>query len=571
MYYEELEQQIDFLLTAALRKCGDIGEAEDLTQETLLAALTYLSRGRQIENLKGWLTAVMNRRFCDRMRKKYRQPYISMGEDFDLEDEENAIDRIDDTDEGEIVRREVAYLGRIYREVIVRHYMEGQGVTEIAAALDVPEGTVKHRLYVGRNKIRKGLTEMENYTKLSYQPVVLKVSNSGRCGQNGEPGSLVQGDLMAQNLLWLAYEKPVTVDELSKAIGIPGAYVEPVIEKLTGGELMKKTGNRYYTDFIISTVEDQERYLPAQRRFVEEHFERIWRRVGEGLRRVREGEVYGRCNFDQRNSLEMYFVFKCLEEGYYGAFNRIYQTNQIFPERPCGGKWIAMGRVRPQDFEEEKHRELAACMWSGERNAGYEEYGGARRIELHVYGTEGFPGPRYDGCFESVPYVARSEAGDDLLLKLFYILYAGLNPQQMGFPSEALKAIPWLVKCRLLRQENGRPVVNLPVMGAEEFKALRELCWRTAYDLIEDNRELLADFYRGKRQRIPPHLDSVPLQKQFLWSNYGMLLFTVREAIRRGELYDGDYDSAEGENPPPCPMVLVFDNSSSGNGVRLCS
>ena len=37
--YKELEEHIEFLLSVALRKCGDPYDAEDLTQDTLLAAL----------------------------------------------------------------------------------------------------------------------------------------------------------------------------------------------------------------------------------------------------------------------------------------------------------------------------------------------------------------------------------------------------------------------------------------------------------------------------------------------------------------------------------------------------
>lgn len=49
--------------------------------------------------------------------------------------------------------------------------------------------------------------------------------------------SLTEGDALAQNLLILAYEKPLTVSALSKAIGVASAYVEPVINKLVDGEL----------------------------------------------------------------------------------------------------------------------------------------------------------------------------------------------------------------------------------------------------------------------------------------------------------------------------------------------
>lgn len=38
-----------------------------------------------------------------------------------------------------------------------------------------------------------------------------------------------------------------------------------------------------------------------------------------------------------------------------------------------------------------------------------------------------------------------------------------------------------------------------------------------------------------------------------------MLFATIREAISRGKLYDGNYDDdSNGVNQPPCPMVLVI-------------
>ena len=232
------------------------------------------------------------------IRRKYRQPFISIGSGFDMVDDEDAIEKIASADEAEAVRREVAYLGRIYREVIVRHYMNGESIAEIAGALNLSEGTVKRRLYTGRNQIKKGIDEMENYTKQSYEPVSLFVGNNGSAGINGEPASLVYNDLVAQNLLWLAYEKPVTMDELSRAIGIPAAYVEPVIEKLVNGELMRKTGNKYYTDFIIFTLQDKEKYLSAQKQLVQENFGLFWKRIGEGLDRLREDAIYQRLEFD---------------------------------------------------------------------------------------------------------------------------------------------------------------------------------------------------------------------------------------------------------------------------------
>lgn len=561
-FNEELEQQIDFLMSAALQKCGNLQDAEELTQETLLSALNYMSQGNQIENMRGWLVTVLNRRFYDRMRRKYRRPFIGIGTyaGSDIYDDEALIEKISAAEEAEKVRREVAYLAKIYREVIVRHYMDGESVSDIAAALNIPEGTVKRRLFTGRSQIRKGMdNDMKNYTSQSYQPVTLHVGNSGGMGMKGEPASLVAQDLVAQNLLWLAYEKPVTIEELSRAIGIPAAYVEPAVEKLTGGELMRRTGNKYYTDFMISTIEEQERYIPAQKRFVQEHFDDLWKNIGLGIEKIRKSDLYGRFNSDQQKSLEMYFAFKNLEGGYYGVFEEIFRNVQVFPDRPNGGSWIAIGRVRFSDYDPEKHRDYEACRWSGERWGRFDDYGDARRIELHVYGTEGFPAPTYNHSFDNILLPSPGEMKDAMLLKLLYILHSGCRPGQLGFNQEILKAVPGLVQSKVLRLENGKPKVNIPIMDKKELRDFFLLCKETSHALIADNRELFRTFFNGKRQHIPTHLDSVPLQKQYLWSNHAMMLSTIREAIRHGALYDGDYDNVSGKNPVPCPMILMIE------------
>lgn len=45
----DLTEYVDFLLNAAIYKCGNIVDAEDLVQDTLLAALVILER-KSIDN-----------------------------------------------------------------------------------------------------------------------------------------------------------------------------------------------------------------------------------------------------------------------------------------------------------------------------------------------------------------------------------------------------------------------------------------------------------------------------------------------------------------------------------------
>ena len=138
-------------------------------------------------------------------------------------------------------------------------------------------------------------------------------------------------------------------------------------------------------------------------------------------------------------------------------------------------------------------------------------------------------------------------------------MHMGIDPESVGLNPEYLKAIPWLTKCKIFREEEGKPVINIPILHKDEAQALWNLCTEAKYEMVKDLKELLAEFYKGKKQEIPAHLDSVPLQKQYLYADNAMLFATIREAISRGKLYDGNYDDdSNGVNQPPCPMVLVI-------------
>ena len=75
----------------------------------------------------------------------------------------------------------------------------------------------------------------------------------------------------------LAYKKPIAVSDLSKAIGIPTAYIEPIIKRLVDGELMvQMDSGKVYSDFIIIKPQDQLNNLKPQLDFAHKHFDTIW-------------------------------------------------------------------------------------------------------------------------------------------------------------------------------------------------------------------------------------------------------------------------------------------------------
>ena len=275
----EINNYVEYLFALALHKCGDLHDAEDLTQDTLLAAYQYIRRGGEITNIKYWLTSTLSHKWNDKLRKKYKLPTIS-------------IDIIPDDVEGDVkvdgptaeeVRREVAYLAKLQREVIVRHYLQGEKVQSIADELGVPKGTVLSRLSSGREQMRKGFEEMENYDKQSYKPERLDVSCHGCQGFHDEPWSLVANDLMKQNILIAAYDNPITIVEISKTLGIPTAYVETAVNDLLKSELMVKSGNKVFTDFMITTPEQLLRGLDIEIELVKRNYDALLNFINEYL------------------------------------------------------------------------------------------------------------------------------------------------------------------------------------------------------------------------------------------------------------------------------------------------
>lgn len=547
---EKIENQMEFLLSAALHRCGNLADAEDLTQETILSALLIQAKGRQIDNLRGWLLTVMERKYFDMLRKRYRQPFVSIGEAFDIIDEtsspEDCLTADAVAEEAARVRREVAFLAQMYREVIVRRYMDGQSIVEIAGALGIPQGTVKSRLSFGRNRMKKGMDDMEHYDVRSYKPVRLLVSNSGGTGMAGEPAALVSDDLIAQNLLYLAYEKPLTVTELARAIGVSAAYVEPILKRLVDGELMAGIGDKFYTDFIIYTREDEERYLPEQKEFIARWFDEIWKPYERVFGELRETEMYRRMSSVKRDALELFCFFNIFDYSSYRTFAEAFEAEQIFPDRPNGGRWIAFGHV--DTGEVPAAAEAHKYLYAGQNNVWLENYLDTECIRMSLFYPQGFP----------IRMFMRGENGirEEQLIKLLYLIESGADVRQSGFEERYLRSIPWLVECNVLHYEDNRPKLSIPVFSQSESKILDSITGTAQEELSDVLKAPLKEFLKGKRKLIPPHLKSVPLQKQYLYSDNAMLMIALRTAMKKGLIRDDGYDN---EVQPPWPMILVVE------------
>lgn len=536
----EAQKWIEQLLPAALSKCGSMADAEDLVQETLLTALAYEASGRSIDDMGAFLYTVLNRKFYDRLRRKYRLPTVSIAMENDLVDDEDFVQKILSEEEAAQVRREVTFLAESYRAILAEHYFRGKTVKAIAEAFHLPEGTVKSRLHFGVKQLQKGFETMETYTENSYLPQILVVRNSGICGLNEEPMSLTENDPLAQNLLILAYEKPVGITELSKALGVSAAYVEPVVNKLVDGELMKRMGDgKVYTDFIIYHAEDYVKYIKEQEAFAETYAELYCDAAKSAIEELKRTSFYSL-------RLERYLLINMAEAGLWRSLDNC-RAPQVCPDRPNGGRWIAFGTIYPQNYTipaEKQGKEEYSL--SGQRCTHLDRYLDAENLKLYNYETALYPYPKASGYgFNTFQEVESS------MLKLFYLIKKGISPETVDCDPRILKGIPLLEERGFLTTKNGMPELLVPCLTHAEERRFWEIVGKATDVFAAQIGKPLWEYVQTHKKPIPAHLKSVPDQKRTMPYEPDTMMF-VFEAIKRG-IHPRDLGY-------PCPETfVVFD------------
>ena len=130
--------------------CGDAALADDLAQEALVRA--YVSSDRFIGNFKAWLFRIAYNCFIDNLRR-VPAPSASMDAPEVLHVADGSAS--DAAFRHEELRRALTRIPEKERTAIVLHYFEDLPVKEIASIMQIPAGTVKYHLSVGRDHLRQ--------------------------------------------------------------------------------------------------------------------------------------------------------------------------------------------------------------------------------------------------------------------------------------------------------------------------------------------------------------------------------------------------------------------------------
>lgn len=238
------------ILGFAYNKTFNIWDAEDLSQDILITLSNALKNRDDIKDMDGFVYTVCCYTWSNfyRSNKKYFKNTIELDYAADihscslLED-----DFILKEDIGKL-RQEVSYLSRIHREITVMYYYEEKKGEEIAEVMGIPHSTIRWHLSVIRKKLKEGF-EMTS-ENLNFKPQRLNVGHNGWVKGYSMYG--LHDDLLVQNIAIACYGEILTIEEISRKLGIAAAYLENHIKNLVYMDYLKVIGeNKYQTNFFI--------------------------------------------------------------------------------------------------------------------------------------------------------------------------------------------------------------------------------------------------------------------------------------------------------------------------------
>jgi RNA polymerase sigma-70 factor (ECF subfamily) len=130
----------------------DEAAALDAVQESWLAIVRGINRIEDPATFRAWAYRIVTNKCADRIRSIVR--------------EREAMDRrppiaSHDATEDSVVLDAMVKVGPDQRAILSLRYLEDMSTREIAAVLEVPEGTVKSRLHQARNELKQILERSE--------------------------------------------------------------------------------------------------------------------------------------------------------------------------------------------------------------------------------------------------------------------------------------------------------------------------------------------------------------------------------------------------------------------------
>jgi RNA polymerase sigma-70 factor (ECF subfamily) len=165
-FQEAVSRNLSIFNQRAYRYVRDPHDAEDAVQDALLSACKHLDQFKATAKMTTWLTTIVTNSALSQLRRRPRQPQVSLDEPLAGEQDVRLSDKLTHagpTPERECIQSElhghllqsVKELSPSLRRTIQLFYLDGLSTREVAQILGIPEGTVKARMSRARSQLKR--------------------------------------------------------------------------------------------------------------------------------------------------------------------------------------------------------------------------------------------------------------------------------------------------------------------------------------------------------------------------------------------------------------------------------
>lgn len=362
-----ISEYVKKLFGFSMLRLSKIDEAEELAAEITLQVYQSLLKQDNIPNVDGYIWRIAKNvyaRYIDGRNKMT----AAEGLEFIPDDKDFTAEFMNSESYG-ILRREITYLSRIQREIIVLHYFKDKKVREISAILSIPENTVKWHLACSRKELKTGMEKVRTTGRLGTQPIRFNsMGHGGTSGKKGDTSDFL-AKVITQNIAYAAYHQPRNVNEIAEELGINPIFVEDEVAVLEEyGFMDKLSDGRYRTNIHITEFNETmyniyRKIMPEYSRLLAEKY------FAPVLEDVTEIPDWIKVPDNDINLLKWSMVCYLVQR-----LEKMNNVEKYTVKRPDGGEYIAYASVDVKPDWEMEHEEdiywRCGHMWDNHTENG---------------------------------------------------------------------------------------------------------------------------------------------------------------------------------------------------------
>jgi RNA polymerase sigma-70 factor (ECF subfamily) len=146
----------------AVRTLGVTSDAEDVVQESFVALWRQAARLDPTRGLRSYLLTIVHNKAVDRLRRRGRRPEVPLEPDAPIQaTRDDPVELAERRTERDLLRAALQDLPPDQKRAVEMTYFGGMTINEAAMRLQVPLGTVKSRLRLALERLRRNLGDLK--------------------------------------------------------------------------------------------------------------------------------------------------------------------------------------------------------------------------------------------------------------------------------------------------------------------------------------------------------------------------------------------------------------------------